>query len=219
MNKETLSAAERSFLALVETTQHHRDSTTWGQLAIRHHAGEGPQYECRHVDDRGTTRENLDQLDGPTALRERTRFDNSGCYRPLKTAPNLPTGWYLAPSDSTRLIEAISVVYPASIENWYLERQGELDITHWREAVARQTGRYGDLDTIDPSTLTTLVRTHCTDDSCLKRRQWELDGEHGIDVPGDDGVFPCREPCPYFLEAAKQFQDGAIEAGEQFKPE
>jgi len=74
---------------------------------------------------------------------------------------------------------------PATVANWHREREGELDVTHWRETMARQSGIYGVVKTWDRGEgheHVDWVEEACCDDSqCLKRREWQYDDD-------DDGA-------------------------------
>jgi hypothetical protein len=137
------------------------------------------------------------------------KFDDRGRYRPLKTAPTLPTGWAfvdLVPDDLTATVEQI---YPATVTNWYLEREGRLDVSHWRETMERQSGIYGVVKTWDRGEghehVNWVAEACCDDSQCLKRREWDYDEDTDLDVDGGDGVFPCREPCSLVITAARKW--------------
>ena len=82
-------------------------------------------------------------------------------------------------------------------------------MTHWRETMARQSGIYGVVKTWDRGEghehVNWVAEACCDDSQCLKRREWEYDGETDLDVDGGDGVFPCREPCSVVVSAAREW--------------
>lgn len=152
----------------------------------------------RHADDAGVQIDELDAYDDPLDARELVTLDEKGRYRPLKTAPSLAGGWVFPDLGPRDAYEAVETIYPATVANWHREREGELDVTHWRETMARQSGIYGVVKTWDRGEgheHVDWVEEACCDDSqCLKRREWQYDDETELDVDGGDGVFPCASP-------------------------
>ena len=183
----------------------------WGELRITATVtGQGARrYDVRHVDDAGVPVDELDRYDDPLEARELVTTDAAGRYRPLKTAPTLTAGWVftgLGPHDA---YETVETIYPATVANWHREREGDLDVTHWRETMARQSGIYGVVKTWDRGEgyehVNWVAEACCADSQCLKRREWEYDEETDLDVDGGDGVFPCREPCSLVVSAARRW--------------
>jgi hypothetical protein len=184
-------------------------TTEWGQLLVTATLGDAGRrrYHLRHVDDVDVEAAALTSHDDPLAAREVATLDERGRYRPLKTAPSLRTGWRLADLDPAALVEAVEVFYPATIANWHREREGDLDVSHWRETMERQTGMYGVVETWDRGEgyehVNWVAEACCDDSQCLKRREWQYDSTTDLDVDGGDGVFPCREPCSVVISAAR----------------
>jgi sirohydrochlorin cobaltochelatase len=209
VERSEAEAARDAFLARIK-----EDSPrTWGQLAITAtKTDDGRRYDLRHVDDRDADPEDLDSHADPTETRDAVRFTDDGEYRPLATAATLPSGWVLSGLDAPDLLRAVEFVYPASVANWYREERGELDVTHFREAAARQTGIYADVGDLGRDALDYAVEACCVDGQCCARREWDATADDEIDVPRGDGAFPCREPCSMFVAAAREFRE--IEDGE-----
>ncbi|MBV0924559.1 hypothetical protein KTS45_10150 [Halomicroarcula limicola] len=193
-------------------------TTTWGQLAITVSlTGGGDRvYELRHEDDQAEIDRGealaLDTYEDPLDARELAKHDDDGQYRPLKTAPTLQTGWEFAALGPADLVEAVHAFYPATVQNWYREREGEFDVNHWHETVERQTGIYGVVQTWDRGEghehVDWVAEACCDDSQCLKRREWEYDEETALDPGGnqtDEGEFPCREPCSLVISAARKW--------------
>ena len=185
--------------------------TTWGQLRVTASLAEDGRraYSLRHVADVG---ENVDPaalelLSEPRAARDLARFDDRGRYRPLKTAPTFQRGWRFADLDAETLLDVLGYLYPATVENWYRERTGTLNVTHWQEAIDRQTGISGVVETWNRGEghdhVERVAETCCVDVECLKRREWEYDEETTLDVEPGEGAFPCREPCSMVVSAAR----------------
>lgn len=174
----------------------------WGEVHITTTLKEGQRrYSIRHKDDTGQA--DLVVYDDPLDAREIAKHDDDGRYRPLKTAPSLRTGWAFTGLSGRELLRTIDFLYPATVHNWYLEQEGELDVSHWRETAQRQTGIYDLIEELDGEQLEWLTEACCVDSQCLKRRQWDESDAEPIDTPRGDGVFPCREPCSLVIAAAR----------------
>ena len=166
---------------------------TWGELAVTTTlATNGKRrYHLRHVDDTDVSTDTLEVCREREALRELVRFDQRGRYRPLKSAPTLQTGWHAPDCSASQLLDLLSVVYPASVENWYRDRTDTLDVVHWREAMSRQTGIYGIIETWDRGEghehVEWVTEACCVDSQCLKRRLWHYDEETPLDTDPGEG--------------------------------
>ncbi len=179
----------------------------WGQLQITTTLAQdgARQYEIRHVDDHDSSASTLDAYSDPLSARDIGTFDGKGRYRPLRTAPSLPTGWVFTELSARDAYETVDTFYPATIANWYREHQGTLDIDHWRDTAERQTGIYGIIDELAYDAVEHVAATCCTDSQCLKRREWQYDEETPLHAEGGDGIFPCREPCSLVVAAARKW--------------
>ncbi|KYH26811.1 hypothetical protein HAPAU_19190 [Halalkalicoccus paucihalophilus] len=180
-------------------------SRSWGQLRITAELGEDGKrrYALRHVDDADNT--DLEGYEDPLDARGLVKYDDRGRYRPLSTAPTLPTGWEYPDLSGEDLVRTVDFVYPATVANWHREREGELDVTHFRETAERQSGIYEIVSQLSVEEIEAAAETCCVDSQCLKRRMWDEDEEIDLDVERGDGEFPCREPCSLFITAARKF--------------
>nr|WP_229663830.1 DR2241 family protein [Halobellus salinus] len=181
--------------------------TEWGEVLVTVTLGEDGQrrYEIRHADDASADPGDLDAYHDPLDARELSTYDEDGRYRPLRTAPSLASGWIFPDLDGRDAVEALDTIYPASIANWNLEREGDLDVTHWRETAERQTGIYGVVEELPSEAVDWVAETCCVDSQCLKRREWEYDADHELEADGGAGAFPCREPCSLVVAAARRW--------------
>ncbi|MEF8812466.1 MAG: DR2241 family protein [Halovenus sp.] len=215
---ETGAEARLAFLHWVERASEHdvaprydalADGLTreWGQLSIRatRDSRGHRQYDLRHREDAGVAPEALDTYEDPLAARELVKHDDDGRYRPLKTAPTLPTGWVYPSLSADELLETVGFVYPATVENWHREREGGLDVTHWTDCAERQTGIYDIIEELPREAVDWVAEACCADSECLKRREWQYDEDDDLAVDGGDGVFPCREPCSLVTAAARKW--------------
>jgi len=170
----------------------------WGELVIT----EGDDgFRVRHEDDAGTPPSELVGYEEPHEAEGIARYDDEGGYRPTKSETTLPTGWLFTSLDAEGLAEVIRRFYPASIENSYLDERDELDVTHWDETAARQTGRYAEVDRLGDDAVRRATGSFCSEE-CSKRREWGVSGD---EPASGDGDFPCREPCSLFVAGAKEF--------------
>jgi hypothetical protein len=194
----------------------------WGELCITAslETDGRRRYQLRHVDDGndgGDATTGLDLLAGRRELADRIRYDDRGRYRPLKTAPSLPTGWRLEDLDWSDVLDAVGVVYPATVENWHREQQGTLDVEHYRETAERQTGIYDEVEELPRDALEWVAEACCVDSQCLKRRRWDEAPDDELDVPRGDGAFPCREPCSVLIAAARKWTQLEREAAQTYE--
>ncbi|MFC3476409.1 DR2241 family protein [Halobacterium litoreum] len=192
--------------AVPERYDHLRGGHTrhWGELAVTVVLSEDGQrrYEVRHEDDLGA---DVDAYTDPLEARQLVKHDDDGRYRPLSTAPTLPTGWAFVDLDGSDLVQTVEYVYPATVANWHREREGDLDVDHWEDAAGRQSGIYEIVQQLDGDALEWAAEACCVDSQCLKRREWDESEDEELDVPRGDGEFPCREPCSLFIAAARKF--------------
>lgn len=180
---------------------------TWGQTLITAELGTDGRriYHLRHQDDADRELSALAVHTDPLEARDLVKYDDRGRYRPLKTAPTLPTGWAFTDLDGRDLVRLLDFVYPATVANWYLEREGDLDVNHYRETAERQTGIYDLVDELPPEAVKRVAEACCVDSQCLRRREWDEDGDTPLNVPRGDGAFPCREPCSLVIAAAREW--------------
>ncbi|PSP33124.1 hypothetical protein BRC64_04500 [Halobacteriales archaeon QH_10_67_22] len=183
----------------------------WGQLQVTTTLSEDGRrsYDLRHADDAGAGTDEVETHDDPLDARTIAKHDDRGRYRPLKTAPTLRTGWAFPDLGPAELVQTVDFLYPATVQNWHRERAGELDVDHWEQTIARQSGIYGVVETWNRQEghdhVNWVAEACCEDSQCLKRREWEYDDETDLDVAGGDGEFPCREPCSLVIAAARQW--------------
>lgn len=180
---------------------------TWGQLhiTVRLDANDDRTYALRHVDDAAHATDALDQYTDLLEARRLAKYDDEGRYRPLSTAPTLQTGWVFADLNASALLQTIDFFYPATIANWYRERIGELDVSHWADTTDRQTGIYAVTNELEGEAVDWVAETCCADSQCLKRREWDEHEDRELSVPRGDGLFPCREPCSLVIAASRKW--------------
>lgn len=172
----------------------------WGQVQVRKlEAGAG--YELRHLADARVPTAALRPV-APERLRELAETGSGGGFRPLRSAPDLVSGWKCLVPGADALGEALDALYPGSVADaWSLDGRG-CDGVRYEEVAARQLGRAGVLRQLKGEALGVAVCAACGPGSCLKRRCWTAEG-----LPPDPGEggrwLPCLEPCPMFLSFAR----------------
>ncbi|HTH49439.1 MAG TPA: DR2241 family protein [Candidatus Limnocylindria bacterium] len=174
------------------------EGCTFGQVRIRPCPG---GFELRHAGDSSTPEHGLvrTEIAGLRALAQTTE---SGAFRPNKTAPNLPRGWWALAPTARDLEAALRLLYPGGLADWFAARSAVPPVTHYREFAARQTGLYR-ITQILPDALAAQAATACCDVRfCLRRRLWTVPGL-APDAAGAKSVIPCLEPCSLLLDLAR----------------
>jgi hypothetical protein len=182
-----------------------------GQVLIRRR---GRGFELRHLTDHDAPAERLRPI-AETDLRDLVQFTATGAFRPLKSAPNLPSGWTLQVPDAPRLEWALNQCYPGAIADWHAARSESPPVTGFREFTGRQTGMYRITAGLSDEQAALVIRAGCHKEHCLKRRLWS-GGNLGMDSAEAKSIIPCLEPCALLLEFARKCM--RIEQAEQQRP-
>jgi hypothetical protein len=191
------TASREVFAAWVDEAP---DGRTFGQVLVRPAPPLG-YYLCHKEDARAAS---LDLYDDPRAAREIAKLTDVGEYRPLKSSPNLRRGWELRVEDARGLATAMNYLYPAGVVHWYLYREGRLEITHYRENAARQSGIYKRIQRLSDEGVQDAARACCEDVVCLKKTLWDVDEGTPLEMDRGDGEIPCPEPCSIFVSFARR---------------
>ena len=162
----------------------------------------GDAFELRQVADLAATDASLELVE-IEALRALASGTDAGAFRPLKSAPNLRTGWRAMAPTAEELERGLDHLYPGALADWYAARQSPPPVTHYRDYVNRQTGMYRITQMLTDGQVRDLARAGCHRDFCLKQRLW---GGPGLaaDEAGEKSVMPCLEPCAMLLEFARK---------------
>lgn len=140
-----------------------------GEIAIARQADS--TFSLTHRDDRRRA-----DLQLVKSAHEIARCDDTGKYRPLKTAPNLRHGWILRAANVVELARAIDAIYPARLAALGAFRRRDLRTTALRETLARQSGMYRVAARISDAQLDELVGDFCrSDGGCLRTILWKRD--------------------------------------------
>ena len=112
---------------------------------------------------------------------EIAKYDDSGNYRPLKTAPNLRHGWRLELDTLEELRCALDYFYPGRLAVFNVWKMGRLQTTPLRETLDRQSGMYRVAAKIFDSQLDDLVANFCrSNGGCLRTILWKRDRDRAI---------------------------------------
>lgn len=138
-------------------------------------------------------------------LRPLAQATAPGEFRPIKTAPNLRSGWICAVADGAQLGLALEALYPGAVTDWWAATtQSPPPIQHYREFTGRQSGMYRITQQLNDAEVAAVIQAGCAAQFCLRKRLWTVEG-HPPDGP-DSGksIIPCLEPCPLMLEFARR---------------
>ena len=172
-----------------------------GQVVIKIN----PEGFClRHQDDAG--REDLEVFYSPEDALGIARYDDSGDYRPLKTAPNLRRGWELRLDSLAALHLALDGIYPAALGNWRMVLRGEKIAPPLRETLNRQTGMYRITGLLTHHEASRIIDSLCRP-GCLRQILWPIESAESDPAPtAPEGRIPlfCTNPCSHFLGKARE---------------
>lgn len=194
-----------------------RERTTFGQVLIRNFRDAG--FVLCHRDDE--KRNDLQAARGPQAAIEIARFDDSGDYRALKTAPTLRHGWRLELANLGELRCALDYFYPGRLAILDASKQQRLVITPLRGTLNRQSGMYRITANISDQQINHVAGKVCNSDrGCLRTILWKRDDSGAIpstklpsekfdpacdQVGGNEPTIPllCQEACSVLVNECR----------------
>jgi hypothetical protein len=174
------------------------DELVFAQVLIRRTSG---GFELRHGEDRDVPAAQLRAVQ-VAELRALAQKTAAGAFRPLKSAPNLQTGWQVTASTPTELELALSHLYPGAVADWLVAQAEPPPVTDYRAFTERQTGMYRITTKLSDSEVAQVISACCAKESCLKRRLWTVPGVE-TDPRQAKSIIPCLEPCAVLLESAR----------------
>ncbi len=129
------------------------------------------------------------------------RFDDTGAFRPLKSAPNLARGWQLNLASDEEVLLALDFLYPAAIGLLAAWRNHRIWPVPLRETLARQTGMYAVVKNLTDDEAAALIRETCNPlTGCLRRILWPIaPGQPG---PRTEASVPDFSPLPVLCAEA-----------------
>jgi hypothetical protein len=147
------------------------DRFHFGQILVRKING---AFVLSHCGDE--TRKKLKTFQSAEDAIELSKFDDSGNYRPLKTAPNLARGWRLELARPEELQRALDYFYPGRFAVFLAWKTGQLHTTPLRETLDRQSGMYRVAAKISDDQIDNVVGDFCrSDGGCLRTILWHRD--------------------------------------------
>jgi sirohydrochlorin cobaltochelatase len=136
-------------------------------------------FALSHRDDCALDR--METFRGAEDAIEIAKYDDTGNYRPLKTAPNLRHGWRLNLDTLEALRRALDYFYPGRLAVFTAWKGGKLQTTPLRETLDRQSGMYRVAAKISDSQIDNLVADFCrSNGGCLRTILWKRDGDGAI---------------------------------------
>jgi sirohydrochlorin cobaltochelatase len=164
------------------------------------------EFQARHSADADVAIEALSAIDSPAELREVAKFDTSGTYRPLKTAPTLKSGWITCCDEVSEFLRRIDAIYPAVFALWVRYRDGEHAPTSLRKTLDRQTGMYRFAGAISDQMANQIMRGICSP-GCVRKIAWPINDTCPVsrlkDFPGTIPAI-CTEACTFVVSAARE---------------
>jgi sirohydrochlorin cobaltochelatase len=144
----------------------------FGQISIARSSNQG--FILKHRDDKGSDRwQDFRKTENAIEI---AKFDDTGNYRPLKTAPNLRHGWRLEVVDLGELARALDYFYPGRLATLHAWKQAHIVTTTLRETLNRQSGMYRVAANISDEQIDDVVGNFCrSDGGCLRTILWKRD--------------------------------------------
>jgi sirohydrochlorin cobaltochelatase len=162
---------------LLETVCNHSRNFCVGEILVRKTNTGG--FALSHRDEE--TPDQLKIFRSSEDAIELSKFDDTGNYRPLKSAPNLRHGWGLELQTLEDLRHALDYFYPGRLAMFAAWKSDQMQSTPLRETLNRQSGMYRVASKISDSKINGLVGDFCrSDGGCLRTILWNRDAEGGI---------------------------------------
>lgn len=180
-----------------------RESRFFGQLYLSR--SEDGVYLACHCDDRDKC-DSLPAVDTPAGLREIAKFDASGEYRPLKTAPTLKGGWKTATNCAAEFLKRLDALYPGVFATWIAYHCGRHLPTPLRDTLDRQTGMYRFAGSITDQMANQIMRETCSK-GCLRKIAWPISGDAPVSQlkPAKNSIpVICTEACTFAVSEARR---------------
>jgi sirohydrochlorin cobaltochelatase len=166
---QLIGAMADSIQRVLEATP--TDRFYFGQILVRKING---GFVLSHCGDE--TRKKLKTFQSADDAIELSKFDDSGNYRPLKTAPDLAHGWRLELARPEELQRALDYFYPGRLAVFLAWKTGQLYTTALRETLDRQSGMYRVAAKISDDQIDNVVGDFCRSDcGCVRTILWKRD--------------------------------------------
>lgn len=136
-------------------------------------------------------------------LRGFVEVNGQGKFRPLRSSPDLRPGWRMELRDARELSQALHIIYPGAVGDWFAVQRIPTPAISYREYAGRQTGMYRITALLPDSEAATVASACCAPRFCLKRRLWSI-ADLPADSAADKSAIPCLEPCAVLMELARK---------------
>lgn len=134
----------------------------------------------------------------PDALREWTRVDDAGQYRPLTTARGMRGGWFARFKTLDGFAAGVSAIYPLAQEHVAQWAAGALRTVTLGDVLGRQSGRYRIAETLDDGGRSLAARVLCG--QCVRTPVW---GDMALLVEPEN-MIPCPEACSVLVSLCRE---------------
>jgi sirohydrochlorin cobaltochelatase len=162
-------------------------------------------FEARHARDLEAAG-SLREIPSVREMRELAKYDASGEYRPLRTAPGLRGGWRTATASPDEFLRRLDAVYPALFATWIALRRGAAAPVPLRRTLNRQTGMYRFAGGISGAMAGRIRRELCAA-GCLRQIAWpdeEDDETPRLEAPERAIPLLCAEACTFAVNLARE---------------
>lgn len=175
---------------------------------LLHRCPESGRFMAQHVADRNSTNK-LTRLTTVEEVLKWSETTNSGENRPLKTAPDLKSGWVISETSIEMFVKKIDALYPNVLQDtvdYYTATNTPLD---FRSLIASMENCTGFANQVTDAQINKVMRDQCFR-GCLRRIAWGIDNKCPVSkLPPPQSAIPavCNRACEFALEATKQLID------------
>lgn len=198
------------------------DKSRFGQLLIQRTSSDGFAV-CHREDEQAV---GLKIFRKPEDAIEVARYDDTGKYRPLKTAPNLRHGWRLEVVDLGELRRVLNYFYPGRLAALAAWTENQIQATTLRQTLDRQSGMYRIAAKISDEQIDSVVGNFCrSNGGCLRVILWKRNKDGAVpstklppekfdsthDQTGDsETAIPllCQEACNLLVNECRKVVKG-----------
>lgn len=172
-----------------------------GQIIVSNKAADAGH--IIHIDDEKQPVDSLTQV-SLSELRSIVSSTADGKFRPLKSAPNLKSGWIYSYADSSQLKDALDIIYPGFVSDFYYLHSNQNEHLGYFSFAGRQTGMYKATGSLSESELSHVIAGCCQENFCQKLRWWDSQSNPSQPISQNPEInIPCLEPCAPFMELAR----------------
>tara|TARA_R110002096_G_scaffold196404_15_gene379296 strand:+ start:4919 stop:5527 length:609 start_codon:yes stop_codon:yes gene_type:complete len=155
--------------------------------------------------------ESLDSIQSASELRELSRHDTEGNYRPLKTAPTLIHGWQTSSDCAEEFLSRLDAIYPAVFATWVEYQKGTAPPVPLQETLSRQSGIYKNASGITDQNANQIMRDTCSL-GCIRKIAWPINDHCTVSklkaLPREIPVV-CVEACSLAISEAASLANGS----------